>query len=71
MRTFTSKYTQPEYDPHNVKGETWAMRGQDFTYRFQEGIGVGQYIIDQINFQLSCYDNLQTKNSQTNCPTPC
>jgi putative nucleotidyltransferase with HDIG domain len=64
MRAFTSKYAKPEYDPHNVKGETWGMTSDDFTHRFASGLGIGGYIVDQINFQLSCYENLRTETAK-------
>jgi HD superfamily phosphodiesterase len=64
MRAFTSKYAKLEYDPQNVKGETWRITADEVTHRFTSGIGIGPYIVDQINFQLSCYDNLQTKKAK-------
>jgi uncharacterized protein len=64
MRAFTSKATQPEYDPDNIKGETWELRIGDFERRFAEGKGIGPYILDQINFQISCYENLRTKTAR-------
>ena len=64
MRAFTSKYANPEYDPRNVKGETWGMTTQDVDRRFAEGKGIGQYIVDQINFQASCYGNLRTETAR-------
>jgi len=64
MRAFTSKSALPEYEPENIKGTTFGYSTQDFDLRFQEGIGVGPYIIDQINFQVSCYDNLTTQTAK-------
>ena len=60
MRACTSKYALPEYDPHQIKGDSWEWRAADFTERFQSGKGTGLYIVDQLNFQLSCADNLHT-----------
>lgn len=60
MRGFTSKADKPDYAPDLIKGETWGMSAEDFTERFQSGIGIGGTIVDQINFQISCYDNLST-----------
>jgi putative nucleotidyltransferase with HDIG domain len=60
MRACASMHAKPEYDPRNVKGETWGMPASAFTRRFAEGRGAGDYIVDQINFQISCYDNLST-----------
>jgi HD superfamily phosphodiesterase len=64
MRAFTSKYMKPEYDPGDIKGETWEMAAEGFTKRFRSGIGIGDYIMDQMNFQLSCYDNLSTETAR-------
>lgn len=64
LRAFTSKYVNPEYNPQLIKGETWSMSAGDFTNRFATGVGIGPTIVDQINFQLSCYDNLQTKRAK-------
>jgi putative nucleotidyltransferase with HDIG domain len=60
MRGFTSKWDKPDYPPEKIKGETWGLNAEGFTQRFQSGIGTGGYIVDQINFQISCYDNLST-----------
>ncbi len=64
MRAFTSKHSKPEYDPQNIRGETWSLANTDFTERFESGIGIGDCIVDQINFQLSCYDNLSTATAK-------
>ncbi len=64
MRAFTSKYMKPEYDPSNIRGETWEMTADDFTKRFKSGIGIGNYIMDQLNFQLSCWDHLSTETAR-------
>lgn len=61
MRAFTSKSSTPEYDVTNVKGDTWGMTAKDFDRRFDSGIGIGPFIVDQINFQISCYNNLSTE----------
>lgn len=60
MRALTSKANLPEYDPKDVKGETWGMNNREFNARFAEGRGPGPHIVDQINMQLSCYENLTT-----------
>jgi putative nucleotidyltransferase with HDIG domain len=61
MRAFTSKYALPEYDPRNVKGETWGITARDVDRRFAAGKGIGATIVDQINFQASCHGNLRTE----------
>ncbi|HEY41785.1 MAG TPA: HD domain-containing protein [Dehalococcoidia bacterium] len=60
MRAFTSKAAKPEYAPGNVKGDTWGLSGGEVDERFAKGLGIGGTIIDQINFQISYYDNLNT-----------
>ncbi|GAC1644478.1 MAG: HD domain-containing protein [Herpetosiphon sp.] len=64
MRSFTSQYAKPEYNPQNIKSETWGITAAAVTQRFTTGIGIGPYIIDQINFQLSCYENVQTRKAR-------
>lgn len=63
-RALTSKYMKPMYEQTAVKGITWGYNSQQFTERFQSGIGVGQTIVDQLNFQISCYDNLTTTTAK-------
>lgn len=64
MRAFTSKSSKPEYDVADIKGETWQMQAVDFDKRFDSGIGIGNFIVDQINFQISCYGNLSTESAK-------
>ena len=64
MRAFTSKYLLPQYDPNNIRGETWELPPAGFTERLSKGLGVGKHIIDQINFQISYYRNLRTKTGR-------
>ena len=64
MRAFMSKYFLPEYEPGNVKGDTWELSGEGFTRRIQSSPGIGEYVIDQINFQASLPDNLLTKTGR-------
>jgi len=64
MRAFTSKYFLPEYDPDNVKGETWELPPSGFTERLSKGLGIGKHIIDQINFQTNYYGSLRTKTAK-------
>lgn len=61
MRAFVSKHAQPEYDPANVKGETWGLTARDYDQRFATGEGIGLTIVDQINFQISFVGNLSTE----------
>lgn len=64
MRAYSSQATKPEYNPANIKGETWQMSASDFDQRFKNGIGIGDYIIDHLNFQISCYDNMSTPTAK-------
>lgn len=64
MRAFTSKYAKPEYAPHHVKGDTWEMTMTKFEKRFAEGKGIGDHIIDQVNFQISFYGELHTETAR-------
>lgn len=64
MRAYTSKATLPDYDSFRVQGETSGFSAQDFDRRFAEGLGTGPTIMDQINFQMSCYDNLNTETAR-------
>lgn len=64
MRAFTSKASLPEYDPHQIKGDMWEASPEMWTERLRNGNGTGRYILDQINFQMSCYDLLHTKKAK-------
>ncbi len=64
MRGFTSKWDKPDYPPDHIKGTTWGMNADAFTDRFQSGVGIGNFVVDQINFQISCYDNLKTTSAK-------
>jgi len=64
MRAFTSRYAHREYDPGNVKGEMWGRTIDAFEKRFAEGQGVGDHIVDQVNFQISWFDNLATATAR-------
>ena len=64
MRAFVSMHAKPVYDSADIKGETWRMTASDFDRRFDTHAGIGSYIIDQLNFQLSCIDNLSTATAK-------
>jgi hypothetical protein len=61
MRGCTTMHTWREYDPTQVKGETWGITADGVTARFQAGLGSGPTIVDHLNFQISCYENLQSE----------
>jgi hypothetical protein len=50
-----------DYEPDNIRGSTWGLTADDFSARFRAGVGVGTSIIDQLNFQMRCYENLHTQ----------
>jgi uncharacterized protein len=64
MRAFTSKYAKPEYAPQDVKGDTWEMTMGEFEERFARGKGIGDHIIDQVNFQISFYGGFHTETAR-------
>jgi len=64
MRAFTSKAATREYSPGNVRGDTWGLSSGGFDERFAMGQGIGETIIDQVNFQASIYDNLKTETAR-------
>jgi len=64
MRAFTYKFFLPEYESDNIKGETWGLSSDGFTERLDKGLDIGKYIIDQVNFQISFYENLRTKTAK-------
>ncbi len=64
MRAFTSKYLLPEYDTKCIKSSTWEAKNAYFDERFSNGLDPGPYIMDQINYQISCFDNLTTNTAK-------
>ena len=61
MRCIACKSSTPEFDSKNVKGKTWGAKPPYFDKRFAEREDTGEYIVDHLNFQISCYDNLNTE----------
>lgn len=64
MRAISSKAALPEYNPQNIKGDTWGLSSKQFNERFKEKQGTHKYIIDQINLQISYYDNLLSESGK-------
>ncbi len=64
VRGLTSRADLPDYDPAHIRGETWGFSARDFDLRFAAGTGVGPTLMDQINFQISCFDNLNTESAR-------
>lgn len=63
-RALTSRHSLPEYDPNIIRGETWGLSSDGFTTRFDAGKGIGEYIVDQVNFQICLYENLRTETAR-------
>lgn len=64
MRACASCGHWPHYDHQKIKGETWGMSSLDFNRRFKKGLGIGKYLVDQLNFQASCIDNIATATAR-------
>ena len=64
LRGISSKGHLADYEPGNIRASTWELTADDFTERFRVGVGVGAYILDQLNFQISCYENLHTQTAK-------
>lgn len=64
IRGCTSHAEKPEYPPGNIKGDTWGITAGAVTARFRAGQGAGPYLVDELNFQLSCYQNLSTQSAK-------
>lgn len=64
IRTVRYWWEKPDYDPNNVRGATWQMAARDFDDRFDKGVEVGGNIVDHLNFQISCFDNLATETGR-------
>ena len=64
QRALESKAHLPKFDPNNIKGETWSLSASQFDKRFKSGLGIGPTIVDQINFQISCFDNLTIESAK-------
>ena len=64
LRCIVFKAQTPFYDPARVKGETWDMKAVDFDKRIDSGIGIGDFLVDHMNFQISWYDNLATETAR-------
>jgi len=61
MRAFTSKSDWTPYDPQIPKGSTWQKNNLYFNHLRDNKIPIGTTIIDQINYQISRFQNLNTK----------
>ncbi len=64
MRAFTHKASLPEYDPQCIRGDMWEKSAEAWTERLAQGNGFGPYILDLVNFQISCYALLHTQKAK-------
>lgn len=64
IRAFTSKAHLPPFRKESPRGETWEFSNYDFDKKFEKKLGIGPTIIDQINFQISFFDNLNTRTAK-------
>ena len=60
MRAMISNTSLLDYDPKCIKSSTWEADSQYFNERFSKGLDPGPFIIDQINFQISRHEDLNT-----------
>ncbi len=60
MRAVASKYYLPDYDPENIKGQTWGLSDDEFLARFKYGVESVKFVVDQINQQIRYYDSFHT-----------
>lgn len=60
MRAFISNPSLKDYDHKCVKGSTWEASNQYFKNNFAKGLDPGPFMIDEINFQMSRYEDLNT-----------
>jgi HD superfamily phosphodiesterase len=60
-RNLIFSHQKPLYDEVNLRGETWGLSNKDFDLRFDRGQGIGKYIVDELNFQISYLGNFKTR----------
>ncbi len=64
LRGATHNYSKPLYDPQNVRGAGFKKTLKEFNVRLDQGLDAGDFISDQLNFQVSCYYDLYTKSAK-------
>ena len=64
LRCIKPMATDPDYNPENLKGETWGMGVEGFNERMDSGKGAGDYIVDHMNFQISWFGNIATQTAR-------
>jgi HD superfamily phosphodiesterase len=60
MRTFIAKHEMPAYVENDIKGLGWQKGNDYFTQLIKAQKPICNNIIDQLNFNLSCVENMQT-----------
>ena len=61
MRAFTSKYYLQDYNPNQIRGNTWGLSTDEILTKVGKELKAITYIVDQINQQIRYYDTLRTK----------
>jgi uncharacterized protein len=64
LRCIKPMASDPDYDPENIKGDTWEMGVKSFNERMDSGRGAGKYIVDHLNFQISWFGNMATETAR-------
>lgn len=64
MRAIISKYDLTEYNPDNIKGDTWGLSNKEFEAKFKDSFNSEKYITGQINQQIRLYDILHTRTAK-------
>jgi uncharacterized protein len=64
IRTVRYWLAKRDYDPDNVRSRTWQMTANDFDELFDKGLPLGDNVVDFMNFQISCYDNMATNTGK-------
>ncbi len=64
MRCIIYRGSNPEYNILNIKGDTWQADSRYFNEMFDKGKEIRTSVIDHINFNISCFDNLNTETAK-------
>lgn len=64
IRTVRYWHRKRDYDPSNVRGATWGFTPCDFDVLFDNGDEIGHTIVEYLNFQISCFDNIYTRRGR-------
>jgi len=61
IRTLISQNMRSVYDKNNIKGVLWKSDYKKAYDNYNSEIGAGKTIIDQLNFQIHCLNEIKTK----------